>query len=51
MDLLRVSPNAVKDVPVRDAQTGLSGKVIAVSTEEPLNRAASLDGHRKSAEL
>lgn len=51
VDLLRISPNGLKDLPVRDPQTGLEGKVIAVSTEQPEQSAASLDKPRKSAEI
>lgn len=51
VDLLRISPNGLKDLPVRDPQTGLEGQVIAVSTEEPQKSAAPLDKQRKSAEI
>ena len=51
MDLLRISPNGLKELPVRDPQTGLEGQVIAVSTEEPQRSAAPLDKQRKSAEI
>ena len=49
VDLLRISPNGLKEVPVRDPQTGLEGKVIAVSTDQPQSSGVSLDKQRKSA--